>query len=472
MKRTRLLSIAAISGAALGAGYLVARPNATATGPADVSPTAKPAAAVSLDPAPPRQTTQDAAMPGTAQLVARAKDPSGGPDWVVRTWLHAPDRFERRLGSSAPRRCVQLGRLVDGRVAWGEPGSSRLKALPLAYSATTRCVAPGEPFRGLVQIGGELDGRPASPTSRVRAMVVWGLAPAGAVRARIAGANLAGPVDVRGGGAFLRVAAATAPPTDVRLVTTAADGRSWTVPSAEGSDGRLDAAVQREMLRGLSRAARAEMRRNFERARAIEARTTRTALATAFAPVAKFSGDRLGSVQAIYAQRGAGGRPCVTEAIDTAGGLPVRGIGLGQSGLVTTPELTCRFVTRRADRAPVSLGGGGSRGVDPDYANVRAADRAQLRERRRPPVSAGMVIAAPRGTRYLEVRSPVGVTTVRVSWARVTVVQWDGQPEVLDALSPRYRKVKGITTRFGGQGIWVQARDARGRPIGPQTRLR
>jgi hypothetical protein len=56
---------------------------------------------------------------GPARIVKRAADPAGGPAWAVRafparrTW-----RDRRGLVTQPPDRCVQLGRMLDGRFGW------------------------------------------------------------------------------------------------------------------------------------------------------------------------------------------------------------------------------------------------------------------------------------------------------------------------------------------------------------------
>lgn len=454
MSRRRIVAVAVGVGALAAGTYVVARPEPS---PERAQPSRQPMR-VELDRSAKPLPSHQPGDPATARLVARVKDPAGGPDWVLRTYRRAPLQ-----GGRATVRCAQLGRWVGGRVAWVEPGASRATRLPLADAGTTVCAISAPISQRLgVNVGGMADGPPADPATRISTSVLWGIVDRPVAAASVRGTPFTGSVRLRHG-AFLRVLASNAAPHAVRLTVRDHDGgRRSAIPPA---------SFDELTTPGPMAAPPGAPTGPQPRSNALPPDSLRLP-GDRFTVVSTVPGDRIGIVQALYARRVPGRPPCVSDAIDTIGGRPITSWYQGRIGLVREPLITCRFVTSRADRKPKLTGAGGSSGFDPDYPSVAAADRRALRERRRPPETTSMTVATPPGTRYLEVRSPVGISTARVSWARVTVIGWDGQPEVSAAMFPRYRKVHGRVTKIGGQGIWVRALDEHRRQIGRPTMLR
>lgn len=454
MTLKRRIVVAVLAGAVAAGGYLLARPE----GPEQrrpIVPTTSRAVTVTLDrSAEPMRMSKPGIAP-TARIVARERDPAGGPDWVLRTY--------QRVGQSGRGRvwCAQLGRLVDGAVAWGQPGSSKARLLPLGDAGTTSCAITAPISQRLgVNVGGFADGEPGDPATRIRTAIAWGVVDRPVQRAKLVGRSMAGPVTVVGHG-FLVVRASDGAPSNITL-------------RVRDTDGGLRAAIPLAAFDELPNPGRpsrpvpaspagAEPKLN----QGPPADWGYRAPGNQFTVAAKLPADRIGIVSALYALQLRGRRPCVTDPVDTIGGRPISSWYNGAVGLVREPLLTCRFLPEKADRRPISFGGGGSSGFDPDYSEVEAAQRRVLNERRRPPATASLTVATPAGARFLEVRTPVGLTTVRVTDARVTVVQWDGQPEVNRALYPTYRTVNGKKgVRIGGQVIGFRALDASGRQVG------
>ncbi len=454
MTSKRLAVVAGLAGAVAAGGFLAVRPDGPAQRPTIEQPTPR-RIAVTLDrSAEPMRSTKPG-IASTAKIVARERDPAGGPDWVLRTY--------QRVGQSGKGRvwCAQLGRLVDGSVAWVQPGRSKARLLPLGDAGTTSCAITAPISQRLgVNVGGFADGDPADPATRVRTSVAWGVVDRPVQRAKLVGRAMAGPVKVVGNG-FLVVRASDGAPPNLTL-------------RVRDTDGGLRAAIPLAAFDELPNPGRPPRRvpgspeQSPPRLFAGPPRDWgRRAPGSQFRVAAKLPADRVGIVSALYSLRVPGQRPCVTSPVDTIGGRPISPWYNGAIGLVREPQLTCQFLPTKADRRPVSFGGGGSMGFDPDYAVVQSAQRRILNERRRPPATASLTIATPAGARFLEVRTPVGLTTVRVTDARVTVVQWDGQPEVNRALFPTYRTVNGKPgTRIGGQAIGFRALDAAGRQVG------
>lgn len=451
MRPKQLLVVAGITGAVAAGGVLLVRPSSPNQRAASLQPTPRPAAATLDRSAKPMRMSKPG-IAATARIVARERDPAGGPDWVLRTY--------QRVGQSGQGRvwCAQLGRLVDGAIAWVQPGSSRARLLPLGDAGTTSCAITAPISQRLgVNVGGFADGDPADPATRIRTAIAWGVVDRPVQRARLVGRSMAGPVKVVGNG-FLVVRASDGAPSNITLRVRDTDGglRAAIPPGAWG-ELPLPGPVRRSAPGDLEMRLDEPPRPNWGR----------RAPGNQFRVAAKLPADRMGIVSALYAMGVPGRRPCVTSPVDTIGGRPISSWYNGAVGLVREPLLTCQFLPKKADRRPVPLGGGASGGFYPDYTDVATAQRRILNERRRPPATASLTVATPPGARFLEVRTPVGLTTVRVTDARVTVVQWDGQPEVNRALYPSYRSVNGKPgTRIGGQGVSFRALDAAGRQVG------
>lgn len=450
----RLVAVAGIAGAAVAGGYLLVRPDGTVERRPVVLP--KPGAVtVTLDRSAKPMRMSKPGIASTARIVARERDPAGGPDWVLRTY--------QRVGQSGKGRvwCAQLGRLVDGKVSWVQPGSLKARLLPLGDAGTTSCAITAPISQRLgVNVGGFADGDPGAPATRVRTSVAWGVVDRPVQRAKLVGRSMAGPVKVVGNG-LLVVRASDGAPSNITLRVRDTDGGLRAAIPPAAFDELPNPGPPPRPVPG-SRAS-AESRLN----QGPPADWGRRAPGNQFRVAAKLPADRIGIVSALYALQVPGQRPCVTEPVDTIGGRPISSWYNGAIGLVREPLLTCRFLSAKADRRPIPFGGGGSSGFDPDYTDVATAQRRILNERRRPPATASLTVATPAGARFLEVRTPVGLTTVRVTDARVTVVQWDGQPEVNRALFPTYRTGNGKPgTRIGGQGVSFRALDAAGRQVG------
>lgn len=454
MRPKQLLVVAGITGAVAAGGVLLVRPSSPNQRAASLQPTPRPAAATLDRSAKPMRMSKPG-IAATARIVARERDPAGGPDWVLRTY--------QRVGQSGQGRvwCAQLGRLVDGAIAWVQPGSSRARLLPLGDAGTTSCAITAPISQRLgVNVGGFADGDPADPATRIRTAIAWGVVDRPVQRARLVGRSMAGPVKVVGNG-FLVVRASDGAPSNITLRVRDTDGGLRAAIPLAAFDELPNPGPPPRPVPGST--ASVEPRLN----QGPPVDWGRRAPGNQFTVAAKLPADRIGIVSALYALQVPGQRPCVTDPVDTIGGRPISSWYNGAIGLVREPLLTCRFLPAKADRRPIPFGGGGSSGFDPDYSEVEAAQRRILNERRRPPATASLTVATPPGARFLEVRTPVGLTTVRVTDARVTVVQWDGQPEVNRALYPSYRSVNGKPgTRIGGQGVSFRALDAAGRQVG------
>ncbi|MEH3052964.1 MAG: hypothetical protein PGN13_03010 [Patulibacter minatonensis] len=467
MKRSMLVAGAALGGLALAGGVLVARDGSTDdSGASSPTPTSARPAAVHVDRAgKPMRVDGPAGIASTARIVARAADPAGGPDWVLRRYDRpSTAAFDTPRGHRAARtvRCAQLGRLVDGQVVWLRPGSVRAKPLPLGDAGTSSCTLTAPIAQRLgVSVGGFPDGIAGSSATRIRTAVLWGVVDRPVAGASIEHSQFAGPVDVRDG-AFLRVARAqdeSAPPY-VRLTVRDRDGGvRRAIPL--GAFNELPAPGR---VRGAGQGA-------FDAAPAAE--DGRLAPGSRFTTVSKLPADRLGVIRALYATRVAGHTPCVTDPVPTIGGRPVQPWVRPDVGLVHEPLLRCSYVRDEADAGPVQFGGSGSSiGIDTSNQEAVRADERARRVQRRPSAMANLTVATPPGTRFLEVTSPVGITTVRVSWARVTSVTYDGQTEVVRsgrglALAERLR---GGRIRRSPSLFTFRALDARGRQIGEPGR--
>jgi hypothetical protein len=140
-----------------------------------------------------------------ARMPIRIEDAAGGPPWVLRVFdadritLQRPARTLARGRVVGRNRCVQVGRLQDGRFGWVF-GDGQFRATPDVVDRLLQCTSRKVPRA----VGGFLTTLGAGPVPA--GTIVWGQLP-GAKDASVAGTGAAdGPVAVAAGGAFLRVA--------------------------------------------------------------------------------------------------------------------------------------------------------------------------------------------------------------------------------------------------------------------------
>lgn len=450
------MALAVLSGAALATGVLVARPDAA---PAPHASDRDRVAVRAIDPsalthrdAGDRYASQSqpapAAVPGSAGVAATAPDPAGGPPWALRT-------FQRRAtGGGRPVWCAQLGRLVDGEFVWVRPGATVAERLAPQVDALTSC-AVSSPIaqRAGVLIATMPDRDLRDSRAQPSATIIWGAVGGRPQRAELVHDAAAGPVELRRHG-FLKVLPGSARAGRTLLRLTDADGRErGAIPPG------FWMFAGRAPLPGQPLNPAATITR-------LEAIYRRTPAPGAY--VLAGSAHRPGDVPVgIFAKRGAK-RPCATGQIPLLAGRPARapGIESGVTGLVAEAPEPCMQAARYSTKRPTLLSLSSSSGLD-DRPPQAAEMRRRRTELRRDYASASAVVAVPPGTKLLEVRSPIGVTVVRVRAERVTFISWDGQPDVGKALFPSGEaRAKGRARIRVESGVTFRALDAAGRQLG------
>ena len=142
------------------------------------------------------------------RIEARAPDPRGGPDWVVRTFkavrsVKDPGEPPHVVGRPL---CAQLGRIHDGRFGWVD-ATNTFRPVGIGWrGAPQRCGSTlpdlgGQPFAdGFSRVTD-----PTAGAARALQTIAWGMAgEAGAVRLTIAGRSVVPPRTAHG--AFLALA--------------------------------------------------------------------------------------------------------------------------------------------------------------------------------------------------------------------------------------------------------------------------
>ena len=152
---------------------------------------------------------------GSVRIAATLDDPDGEPAWAIRTYV-----AERRIIKRAARtlddysyrqvyRCVELGRVLNGRFGWVY-GDRRFRPFePGDVFELQQCTSRRRP-EAVQQMDATL-AFPSPSEPRPARGAVWGLAPPGARAARFKGRRL----DLHGG-AFLTLTRPGATGTDVR----------------------------------------------------------------------------------------------------------------------------------------------------------------------------------------------------------------------------------------------------------------
>jgi hypothetical protein len=179
---------------------------------------------------------------GPIRIEARAADPLGGPEWVVRVFeaLRVVRPAQRRRGVDpviGHNLCAQLGRLHDGVFGWLEAdGTFRPTPVGTPGGGSTSLCASRKPDLGgdpwLLTLSPMTE--PNVPAARVKSTIAWGLAGPGA---RAVSLKLAGRVvtpDATPHHAFL---VAGGPDLDQHQITgtiTYDQGRTVRVPVVRG----------------------------------------------------------------------------------------------------------------------------------------------------------------------------------------------------------------------------------------------
>lgn len=468
MTRTRTLILSAVVGVALAGGVAIASGAGTPGDPA-VAATTPTLAPQPTSPAVGARIGMGmgaAGIAATARVVATQPDPAGGAPWAVRT-------FQRRAlatyvrGVEQPGRglvwCAQLGRIVGGQFVWIMPGAERVGPLKLDEGETTSCATTSPIAQDLGVMIASMPDRPVRDLqARIGATVLWGAVDGPVETARVDQGGRRIPISpVRHG--FLHVMPGATQATLPRLVVRDRGGAArYAVPPTYFAGGaplilRPGGLMPVEPTAG--ELARPGLPRNPNLGYAIEPTNTRQ--------TATYSLPSDDVPQGLFAPTVRTPRPCYIEPRAAVAGRPV--IAERWDGMVRQPPMFCsRFLAGAADRPTVLRGGWGSRDIT--YGKHTPAARLGYQRRvwqRIPPGSGGILVSVPPGAALLEVRSPVGVKTVRVGPSRITWVGWAGQPEVQRALfSMAVRRKDGsYSGRFRGNVI-LRALDAAGKQIG------
>lgn len=461
MTRARMLTLSALGGIALAGGVLVARPDAAQRVPTSDAPRAIDADKLTVVAANsdyekywPTTVTIDKA---SVQIVARQRDPLGGPDWALRTFHRSPlTRGETpRMPEFRDRRriwCAQLGRIVDGQFTWVRPGSNEAELIGPMVTPFTAC-ATSSPIaqRSGVQIA-QLPDRPLDePGAKPAATVIWGAVAGSPETAEIEHDTASGPVDVTRHG-FMKVLPGTTRSGRTLLKVTDSGGeRRAAIP---GGFWWFSPRTLLNMNRPPAPGTFSSIGRIYQRAE------------PAGDYVLAGSQHRPGQAPTgIFAKRGAK-RPCATNDVPLLADRPAIALEGDAAGLVAETPQPCSPAYRDASKGPVSLGGGWSSGLD-DRPVQRREMRRERVELRHEYGSGTMVVAVPSGTTMLEVRSAIGVKVVRVRAERVTFVSWSGQADIGragDAREVRKRNGGG-RVRTGGE-VLLRALDKQGHQIG------
>lgn len=448
MSRRPIIVAAAITGVVVAGGVAVAReaqPVArTATSPGTTGTTTTPAPTTLVRLVPGLAMPLDGwakdhrAIAGTDRISVTVADPVGGPDWAVR-------QFKRRREDGKGRVwCAQLGRIVDGEFAWFTPGSATARRLPLAETELTTCATatPAEENLGL-RVAGMPTLRIQDPASRIGATIAWGVVNRPVASARIENPVIGGPVEVHGR-VLLRVVRGPAAPSWSRLIVQDRGGGTRTAASSWAI--------------------------NYGASAGFSVRTPPKDVPVVASPefrlAARAEADDDGPPRGIFTRAG-GKRPCATTALPVVGDQAVAEFG-AFSGLVQQLPLGCERIPASADWIPTVIGGNWSVGDSRrEGGTIRGIASARRRTEERLATDSGSVsVATPVGTRFLEVRSPVGVKVVRVPESRITTISWRGQPEVRRALWGQERRGPGNRLVIRGPVVSFQALDGRGHAIG------
>ncbi len=449
MNRSRKIMLAAVAGTAVSVGVVSAQTGpdqsagtvAKAPAPAPLIPIGPPR---QQDPQPPvgRQLPlgkgSRPAIAGTVRVAATAPDVAGGPAWAVRTWQRRGERGGRVW-------CAQLGRLVGDQFVWVAPGIREAGRVPARETETTVCAVRSPISNKLGVMVGSLpdrDGR--DPAARIATTVIWGAVDRPVSSAIVEHDGADRPVKVAQHG-FLKVLPGTATATRARLVVRDAGGgtRAAIPPAFYSLQGQ----------RGITHISSP-----------LEAEPSE------LRPLLRLTVGTDGRTKGLFLRPARAGRPtCFVGPT-----LMVAGRAAAQldrrSGLVRQPPQTCTPIPSSAQREAVVVSGGWTSG-DPTAAGTTQAAVAERRrvERRTQYGSGGILVVAPPTARLLEVRSPVGVKTARVTPERLAWIGWDGQPEVQRAMYPPFPGTAQWEQEIktGHTPVSIRALDARGRQVGP-----
>lgn len=315
--------------------------------------------------------------PGTVHLIASTPDPDGGAPWAIRTFM-AP----RVTGKPGVWRCAQLGRVVGGRFGWIRPGTTRLRPVPIAYGALTRCGAAGAADRW-GSIGFQaLVADALGPAPRLTGTVAWGLTrPASRALTAWIAPDRAGRSTARGGGVI-----AFGPPA----------ARKWDVVLESGG------VTRRSLDNGFG-----ESRRDVHDLR-----------------VAARAPDPAGGPTLGLLERTAGnGTSCTVgpaPLVDGQVGQVDADLGLFGGGNGCSPRIA---PTR--DDPFVALGGSATNG-GPQGAAAAAAARAATTTRRTLPGWTSIAGPLPADVVRVEIRTPRDLRTLRAGPRHVLLAVWDG----------------------------------------------
>lgn len=251
MTRFRWIALVTLCvGAATGLLAAVIIPDAT-TAPS-ARPFAAPSESLKLAPARTRERGPTSpssiylrAHPGTIRVEARHRDPSGGPDWVVR--IFEADRMIqpsiRRPGSDgviSVGLCAQLGREVDGRFGWIDGTNTFRPVSTAAFTGTPAlCGSRKLDARKLPELRATtLVDRPRSLEPALRGTVIWGLVGRKVTRTTLTAAGRTTQIDQTGPhGAFLRLEGPSSRIVGAALHVQYPDGK--TVARLDGVGGEI-----------------------------------------------------------------------------------------------------------------------------------------------------------------------------------------------------------------------------------------
>jgi hypothetical protein len=173
-------------------------------------------------------------QPGSVRVALRQRDPLGGPDWLIRTFLaeRVTPPADRQPGISpilGHDRCAQLGRIVNGRFGWVD-GDDVFHPVGFTYAgAPTKC-GTRRPDMGGVPLtdGGTLIARPFDPNALLTETYIWGVAGPATRSTRVTIAGRRRSTAVGGDGTFLTLGGPEVHTSDVAMAFTYTNGKHAT----------------------------------------------------------------------------------------------------------------------------------------------------------------------------------------------------------------------------------------------------
>ena len=171
------------------------------------------------------------ARPGSVALPAAATDPTGGPRWVLRSFV-ARERAQQ--GKAITYRCFQIGRPGAGGTLQDPLAGGRARTLGLGYGEAAQCTDVRDnvhrpPPRVPLPIVRTYVDDPGAPAPHVRRVVVAGQLGPGVRAATLLGLP-GGPrrLALHGGGTYLMVLGPAAAGPALRVRELRDDGRTVT----------------------------------------------------------------------------------------------------------------------------------------------------------------------------------------------------------------------------------------------------